>query len=327
MYNFCTLFDTNYLSRGLAMYRSLENVCDNFHLYIFAFDSKCEFVLKSLNLKHATIISLFEFEDEELLKVKPTRNRGEYCWTSTSSTILYCIKKYNLPSCTYIDADLFFYSSPKPIFDELGNNSILLTEHRYTPKYDKSKISGKYCVQFITFKNDEVGLSALKYWREKCLEWCYDRIEDGKFGDQKYLDDWTTRFPSVHSLTNLGSGVAAWNVQQYNFKTVNDKIFLIENNTNSKFEMIFYHFHYLRFYENNKIEFGRRTLSNEVLNLFYKPYIKKLDEAKIEIDKIDYTLNSHGKSTQPKNWKTPILFLYRKLFGVYNIFEKEKFLS
>ncbi|MDP1993969.1 MAG: glycosyl transferase, partial [Ignavibacteria bacterium] len=134
MYNFCTLFDTHYISRGLTLYYSLEKVCEDFHIYIFAFNDKCYSILKKLNLKRTTIITLKEFEDEELLKIKPTRSIGEYCWTSTSSTILYVLEKYNVESCTYLDADLFFYSSPKPIFDELGDNSILLTEHRYSPE-------------------------------------------------------------------------------------------------------------------------------------------------------------------------------------------------
>jgi len=194
MYNFCTLFDTNYLSRGIALYRSLKNVCDDFHIYIFAFDNTCFNILTKMNLEKATIISLKDFEDKELLNVKSSRTKAEYCWTSTSSTILYVLQKYKVDSCTYLDADLYFYSSPEPIFNELTDNSILITEHRYSPKYDKSKKSGKYCVQFITFKNDEYGLKSLEWWRERCIEWCYNRFEDGKFGDQLYLDDWTTRF-------------------------------------------------------------------------------------------------------------------------------------
>ena len=38
MINFCTLFDSNYSAKGLAMYRSLVHCCPSFHLYIFAFD-------------------------------------------------------------------------------------------------------------------------------------------------------------------------------------------------------------------------------------------------------------------------------------------------
>lgn len=326
-YSFCTLFDLNYLSRGLALYYSLEKHCDNFHLYIFAFDKKTETILKQLQLKHATIISLKEFEDEELLKVKPTRSIAEYCWTSTSSTILYVLEKFNVEACTYLDADLFFYSSPKPIFDELGEKSILLTEHRYSPQYNKEVKSGKYCVQFVTFKNNEHGLKALKWWRERCLEWCFNRYEDGKFGDQLYLEDWTERFEGVHVLKHLGGGLAAWNVQQYEFFFEKEKFFGGEKTSDGIFEVIFYHYHYLRFFSNGKIELGRRTLSQNVLDYFYKPYIKYLEELKNRVEKFDLTFDSHGASVEPRNWKTPILFLYRKLTGVYNIYIKSDFLK
>ena len=47
---FCTLFDSNYLTRGLAMYESLAKHCDDFHLFIFSFDDKCLEVLKKLKL-------------------------------------------------------------------------------------------------------------------------------------------------------------------------------------------------------------------------------------------------------------------------------------
>lgn len=38
MMNFCTLFDSYYIHKGIALYLSLERVCDDFKLYVMAFD-------------------------------------------------------------------------------------------------------------------------------------------------------------------------------------------------------------------------------------------------------------------------------------------------
>ena len=84
--NFCTLFDSYYLLKGLALHESLMKQCkSDFHLYIFLFDDKSYDILKKLNLNNVTIITLEEFEDEKLLEVKPGRSKGEYCWTCTPS--------------------------------------------------------------------------------------------------------------------------------------------------------------------------------------------------------------------------------------------------
>jgi hypothetical protein len=326
MYNFCTLFDTNYFSRGLALYYSLESHCQNFHIYIFAFNQKAFATLKKLNLSKATLIPLSEFEDEELLSIKPSRSNAEYCWTCTSSTILYVLEKYQVESCTYLDADLLFYSSPVPIFEEMGNKSILITEHRYSPQYNKQLKAGKYCVQFVTFRNNVEGLTALRWWRERCIEWCYARYENGKFGDQLYLEDWTERFRGVHVLQHLGGGIAAWNVQQYSFKKINDKVIGTEIASGRNFDAIFYHFHYLKFYDDNRIELGRRTLTENILNIFYKPYVEELERLKKQISKDDSSFDPHGSQARPNGWKVPLLFIYRKMFGIYNIFNKYDFL-
>lgn len=327
MYNFCTLFDSNYLTRGLALYESLEKHCPAFHLYIFAFDDRCLRVLRALNLQHATLIPLADFEDEQLLAVKPGRSRAEYCWTSTSSTILYVLEHYAPDACTYLDADLYFYSSPEPLFAELGQRSILLTEHRYSPMYNKEVKSGKYCVQFVTIKNDANGLEALRWWRERCLEWCYARYEDGKFGDQLYLDDWLDRFRGVHELQHLGGGLASWNVQQYDFYREFDNIFGIEYARGREFIAVFYHFHYLRLYANGLADLGRRKLSRKVIDYFYKPYMARLFELKRKVEKIDASFDPNGAQPYTASWKTPLLFAYRKLFGIYNIFSVNKLLA
>ena len=206
------------------MYNSLEENCLNFHLYVNAFDDITYNYLQKFPKNNLTVISLNQFEDEKLLSIKLTRSASEYCWTCTASTVLYCLNTFKLSHCVYIDADMCFYSNPQLLFDEWGNKSVLITEHRYNSENDQSLISGIYCVQFVGFKNDVIGIEALTYWRNSCIDWCYARAENGKFGDQKYLDDWTTRFNSVHVLQYLGGGIAPWNVRQYQFSKINNML-------------------------------------------------------------------------------------------------------
>lgn len=286
MLNFCTLFNTTYLSRGLAMYRSLEQHCEDFHLYIFAFDQHCFEALVKLNLPHASIVSLKEFENADLLAVKTERTAQEYCWTCASSTIKHSITAFQLDHCTYVDADLLFFKNPQVLIDEMGEKSVLITEHRYTPAYDQSAASGIYCVQFMTFKNTEEGMSVLNWWVNACLDWCFNRFEDNKFGDQKYLDDWTTRFSCVHVLNHLGGGVAPWNIQQYAFKNVSGEAICKELSENQIFDLVFYHYHGFSYSSKRSYMLTHKfyNLNRNHIKHIYKPYVKALSLAEEQIN-------------------------------------------
>jgi hypothetical protein len=311
MLYFCTLFDSNYLARGLVTYESLMSATEgSAHLYVFAFDDLCLTTLKGMNLPNLTVVSLAEFEDEDLLRIKPTRSRGEYCWTCTSSTIHYCLKQFKLPHCTYIDADMVFYQNPKVLLNEMPPSAnVLITEHRYTPPYDKSKLSGKYCVQFMYFDNSENGQHVLNWWRDRCLEWCYNRYEDGKFGDQKYLDDWLAHFTGVHSLQHFGGGLAPWNVQRFDFQEFSGKIIgqlktKKGQNTDlsrdyregSNFDAVFFHFHGVKLFEQDKSIFAPKMylLNDTVKRLFYYPYLQKLKTTQTQLTKLDARFEQLG---------------------------------
>ncbi|HJS53989.1 MAG TPA: hypothetical protein VJ765_05575 [Chitinophagaceae bacterium] len=315
MINFCTLFDSNYLSRGLALYYSLQNV-SSFHLYVVAFDDKCFGYLKNASLPDLTVISLKEFEDDALLSVKAGRSAAEYCWTCTPSVILYCLEKYDLPSCTYLDADMIFYSNPQVLLDEMAENSILICRHGYTKDYDVSDTHGIYCVELVCFKNTEDGLNALVWWRERCLEWCYARLEDGKFGDQKYLDDWPFRFRSVHVLEHPGGGVAPWNVQQFEFTISDGKIWLNRKSNQTRYHVVFFHFHGLKFYTDRFVSFcgAIYEISKTVNEIFYIPYVKKLLQIENDLKGKAVSFNVSGaRGDRPNTRKVLVEFL--KDFG------------
>jgi len=279
MLNFSTLFDSNYLHYGLSLHASLMKHSNKFHLYIFTFDDRCHEILTAMSLENVTLISLAQFEDQQLLDIKSSRTKGEYCWTCTSSTILYVLKNFDVDHCTYIDSDLYFFSDPAPLLSEMGNKSVSIIEHRYTPEYDQTTIAGKYCVQFMTFKNNASALEVLNWWRSACIDWCYSRYEDGKFGDQKYLDDWMTRFSCVHEIQHQGAGVAPWNVGRYQFFLDGDGVNkLIELETRREFSVIFYHFHGLKVLNRHFIQLSPALydLSDTVKRFIYYPYLKQL---------------------------------------------------
>ena len=293
--NFCTLFDSNYLSRGLALLQSLKTVSDNFHLYVGAFDDDCLAYLKSLNDKDLTVISLAEFENQPLLEVKKGRTPAEYCWTCTPFLIAYCIENYHLPSCIYLDADMIFYENPQILLSELNDASVLITEHRFTREYDVSETHGIYCVQFMYFKNDDKGLKALYWWRDRCLEWCFAYLEDGKFGDQKYLDDWTTRFEGVHVLKNPGGGLAPWNVQQYDVAEKEQEITITDKNGNHS-RLVFFHFHGVKFYSDETVECcgALYGIDESAKKILYFPYFRDLLQIGDKVSMSGFPRNPHG---------------------------------
>jgi hypothetical protein len=242
-------------------------------------------ILNKLKLEKVSLIILRDFEDKELLRIKPTRTMVEYFWTISPSLPLYILQRnHSVEMITYLDADLFFYSDPAPIYDELGEKSVLIVEHRFPEQLKYLEVNGIYNVQLLVFRNDRQGMECLKWWRDRCNEWCYYRLEDGKMGDQKYLDDWPVRFKGVHILHHKGAGVALWNIVRYDINKKNGKIFIDDD------PLIFYHFHQFNILKGGTYDYGDQgiySLTAENNNIIYKPYTRAVEETFVRLKKVD----------------------------------------
>jgi hypothetical protein len=214
MEHYVTLFDGLFLPQGLALYRSMQRHAGPFRLWVLCMDDAAFEVLQRLDLPNLRVIPLKDAESAELLRAKPSRTRGEYCWTMTPATPKLVFERdASARRVTYLDADMWFRLHPGAVFDqfERSGKAVLITEHAYPPEFDQSKASGRFCVQFVTFVRDR-SEPVRSWWAERCIEWCYSRTEDGKFGDQMYLDDWPTRFGGlVHVLDPAQWVQGPWN--------------------------------------------------------------------------------------------------------------------
>ena len=250
MRHFCTLFDSNYLLKGVAMLRTLKQHCPDAHVHVLCMDGPTREILAQLDLPYVTCLSLSEVEDEALLAVKPGRVIAEYCWTLSPCLPWYVLQhNRDIDAITYLDADLYFYSSLQPLFDEIGDASIVIIEHRFIPQLRHLEVKGRFCVEWVSFRRDEQGMACLARWREQCIEWCFYRLEEDRMADQKYLDKWPAQYDGVHILKHPGAGIAPWNYAQYQFDHDAD-----ERITVNGAPLIFYHFHQFQLLSNGSFD-------------------------------------------------------------------------
>ncbi len=279
-YNFCTLFDKNYLYKGLTLYNSIVKNCNNFKLWILCMDKITFEILQKMELTNTELIPLDKIEDKKLLSVKKERNAGEYSWTCKPYLLIHILNNYkNLETITYLDSDLFFFSSPDAIYKEFNNNSIMLTPQRF-PKEKKhyEKTKGKYNAGVIILKNNKTTKNCLNWWRKRCLEWCYHRYEDGKLGDQMYLEKWKKLFPITHDIKNIGANLAPWNLLQYNIKKTDNQVSI--NDT----PLVLFHFHALQILSSSKFNPSPGyNIPRHIQQAIYAPYF---DILKKNIEKI-----------------------------------------
>lgn len=244
---YCSYFDRNYLARGLVLLESLSrNESQKFIFIVICLDELTRLLLLKLNNPSIVVIALHELERGDQMLVEPRQKRSvvEYYWTLSPTAIQHALDFVPENEVLfYLDSDLCFFSDPAPILSEIDNHSVLIHEHRYAPEFEYlAANSGRFNVGLLGFRNDVRGRGVLAWWRDRCNEWCFARFEEGKFGDQMYLDDWPTRFEGVHVMQHIGGGVAPWNHSAFTFTKFLDIDGGVKLNINSH-PFIFFHFH------------------------------------------------------------------------------------
>ena len=283
MRHFCTLFDKNYASRGLALHESLKlHTSEPFTLHVLCMDRDTFWLLDELKLDNVELMQRDSFErNMPMQRAIESRTWVEYLWTCASSACEYLMQFEGIDEITYLDADLFFFSDPRTVFDEIGQRSIAIVPHRFPPHLKRLEVNGIYNVGWVTFR--ENGMHCLRKWAAQCREWCFHRNEAGKFGDQKYLDHFERDYgKAVAVIENIGVGLAPWNISQYKVESLNWRPMV-----NGQ-DVVFYHFHEYK-------DAARPTnypLRAEDKRCIYAPYIEALSRADIRLKHAQQRLNA-----------------------------------
>jgi hypothetical protein len=277
--HFATFFDKNYIPKGLILLESLEKHTLDFRLHVLCLDTETKTFLDALQNIHLLTFVLSEVENyyPELAEAKSNRSKVEYYFTLSPFLPDYILTKTpEIEFVTTLDADIMFFSDPRKLFaQEFVGKSILISPHRFTNVLKYKEMYGKYNVSFQSFRNDKNARECLRWWKGKCVEWCYDVLEENRFADQKYLDTWPERFEGVAIIQNPGAALAPWNLAPTDMKEANGEV-LIQGQP-----IIFYHYHYFRLVTKNIVRHNLAsyhiTPNSLITNAIYKPYLEKLN--------------------------------------------------
>lgn len=291
--HFCTYFDQGFLPQGVALWRSLVRQDPMAVLWVLALDDFTADVLRRFDEPGLRVVALAEVEagDEALASAKANRSRIEYYFTLSPSWPLWLLRtKQDLDRLTYIDADMFFFSSPRAIFEELGEGSILQCAHNFPPFLRHYEKHGRFNVGVLSWRRDIDGLACLEWWRERCLEWCYDRLEPDRYADQKYLEQWFQRFAGVIQCSHPGINLAPWNWMNHKYALAREDALkvLVDGRP-----LILFHFARFRsiygnrWWRSGQADYGVMPL--RLRGLIYGAYWRALTEAEIEILKLEPT--------------------------------------
>lgn len=284
---FTSYCDVNYFPRFAALAQSVQKFETDSRFYLLCLDPETFDLAHQLISRGVTPLRLEDLEDvfPELLNVKRERTFMEYVFTLTP----YLMKFTSLKSgegdlVFYLDADLWFFSDPKTVTNELNDFEVGIIPHAYPENLANGlKKYGTFNVGLVAVRNSDVGRSCLSWWASQCLEWCGDEPVDGKYADQGYLDQFPNLFDGVKVLENRGFNLAPWNTMGQVILTDSDGRVTLGDQT----PLTFFHFHGLKRFGKwmvtSQLNY-RSPATKSLIEFVYKPYLRALQTAEKELE-------------------------------------------
>jgi hypothetical protein len=188
----------------------------------------------------------------------------------------------DLGPVTYIDGDQWFFSSPEPLFEEIGGARLAVSPHRIPPR-----AMGLPGVVLETHRKYALFNSGFSYVADVAIaeemarsvyRWSYSgTIEHPPgvyyFGDQGWLEQVAVR-EGAHVIQHPGVNVAPWNANRHRIYVKGGSLYVGDD-----WPLVTYHFSGLRF-EGGKVTHlvhPEYCVPQAYLDLVYKPYVWQLE--------------------------------------------------
>lgn len=268
--------DANYLSRAAVLSESIVAQGHSCTIYLVCHDEITLTLARKLTIPGLILLELKDVIEfyPELKTAKHRRSHLEFLFCVTPFITRYILSRYDISDVLYIDADKYVYTDYRALFIRNTNKDIAISSHNFPDRLRKLESFGVFNVGLIYANQSTRATEIINWWSEKCIEsTSISGIDSEVFGDQKYLDNFSSINDGVYVYDDLGVNAAPWNC----FDTFRSEGTVFGND--SKTAIKTFHFSGLRFNRLIYIAgYGRyqSRLRHGIKNDLYSPYVDKL---------------------------------------------------
>ena len=272
----CTLFDHRYLPRGLCMIESARRHGFTGDIWVLCLSDECEQRLRVMALPGVRTVTLGQLEAHipRLQDARANRSILEYYFTCMAALHTYLFETQpDINGTMYVDSDIQFFANPEIVFESIGDAPVAITPHNFTPPMRSLERCGVFNAGWTAFRRTPEGLRCLRWWLDSSLDWCYDHVENGRYANQAYLNQFPTIAPGTRILHQKGYNCAPWNIGNYKVTERGGRLWVDDE------PLVFFHFHGMKrrlsLFQIQHREYGA-AVTWLMRNRLYRPYIVEL---------------------------------------------------
>lgn len=276
-----TICSNNYLAQAFTLGDSLLQSNPDYTFLIGLCDQRNEQVDYSTISKYP-IVDVQQIGIDSLDDMASRYNIIELNTSVKPFFFKYLLNTYaHADRVLYIDPDIYVYDSFKLIDDAFDEFAFQLTPHILSPIPLDGKHPGEnfflkygiYNLGFLGLKRTPEVMDFLNWWADRLVLFCYKRVKDGLFVDQKWIDFVPVYWKDVKIWDHPGMNMAYWNFHERSLTQRGDQYWV-----NQSSPLIFFHFSSIKANQPNiERSQGRVTFEDSPeLHALYLSYCDKV---------------------------------------------------
>lgn len=215
MRHYCTISDSARLPRALALHQSLLANDGEFELTVLALDESAAASLCSRSRPKLTVLPLRELiaRHPALAAARNDRTSLEFALTCKSWLLRHLLPA--IPAgelLSLVEAEVYFFNPPHLAFAEIGTAPVAVIPHLFPAAMAQLENRGKFNAGWVTLRHDATGVACAQDWADRCAQWCFAGPTAGRHPEEMYMDLWPQQFAGTVILNHPGILVAPWNI-------------------------------------------------------------------------------------------------------------------